>query len=204
MNLKDYFKVLREKVIFIIIIAVLCGALSLILGLVQKDSFDASILMTIHRAEREKSEDFQYDNYYSIQSAEYLANTVTGWVETPEAVTLVYKEAGIEDEMGDAYREAKSVKTKQLSSHLISVRLNNEDRNRVEKLSKSLIDVTNKKVETLEVDSDGNSSFSIESEEPIVTLKKYNPYLVGVFGLLGGVFIGMGLAFLREYLKEEE
>lgn len=204
MNLKDYLKVIKEKIIFIIIIAILCGVLSLVLGLMQKDSFDSSILMTIHRAEREKSEDFQYDNYYSIQSAEYLSNTVTGWIETPEVITLVYKEAGIEDEMGDAYREAKNVKTKQLSSHLISVRLNNEDRERVEKLSKSLVDVVNKKVETLEVDSDGNSSFSIESEEPIITLKKYNPYFVGIFGLLGGVFIGMGLAFLREYLREEE
>jgi capsular polysaccharide biosynthesis protein len=204
MNLKDYFKVLKEKIIFIIIIAILCGALSLILGLMQKDSFDASILMTIHRSEREKSEDFQYDNYYSIQAAEYLANTITGWIETPEAIILVYKEAGIEDEMGDAYQEAKRVKIKQLSSHLISVRLNNKDRGTVDKLSKSLVDVTKKKVEALEVDSDGNSSFSIESEEPMITLKKYNPYLVGVFGLLGGMFVGIGLAFLREYLKEEE
>ncbi|NQU99850.1 MAG: hypothetical protein HQ538_03865 [Parcubacteria group bacterium] len=204
MNLKDYFKVLREKIIFIIIIAILCGALSLVLGLLQKDSFDSSVLMTIHRVEREKSEDFQYDNYYSIQSAEYLSNTVVGWVETPEVITLVYKEANIEDKMGDAYQEAKRVKAKQLSSHLISVRLNNEDRDTVEKLSKSLVDVTNKKVEALEVNSDGNSSFSVQAEEPIVTLKKYNPYLVGIFGLLGGVFIGMGLAFLREYLREEE
>ncbi len=204
MNLKDYLKVIREKIIFITIIAVLCGAVSLILGLLQKDSFDSSILMTIHRVEREKSEDFQYDNYYSIQAAEYLSNTITGWIETQEAITLVYKSAGLENEMGDAYREAKRIKTKQLSSHLINIKLNNGDKNRVEKLSKSLIDVIKKKVETLEVDSDGKSSFSVESEEPIITLKKYNPYLVGVFGLLGGVFIGMGLAFLKEYLKEEE
>jgi len=204
MNLKDYLKVVREKIIFIIIIALLCGALSLALGLLQKESYDASILMTIHRTEREKSENFQYDNYYSIQAAEYLSNTITGWIETPEAITLVYKSAGLENEMGDAYREAKRIKTKQLSSHLINIKLNNGDKNRVEKLSKSLIDVIKKKVETLEVDSDGKSSFSVESEEPIITLKKYNPYLVGVFGLLGGVFIGMGLAFLKEYLKEEE
>src|SRR3989339_2084391 len=134
MNLKSYFKVIREKIIFIIIIAVLCGALSLILGLLQKDSFDASILLTIHRAEREKSEDFQYDNYYSIQAAEYLSNTITGFLETPEVVTLVYKKAGLEDKMGDAYQEAKKVKTKQLSSHLINVRLNNKDRSNTEKL----------------------------------------------------------------------
>ena len=204
MNLKDYLKVVREKIIFIIIIALLCGALSLALGLLQKESYDASILMTIHRTEREKSENFQYDNYYSIQAAEYLSNTITGWIETQEAITLVYKSAGLENEMGDAYREAKRIKTKQLSSHLINIKLNNGDKNRVEKLSKSLIDVIKKKVETLEVDSDGKSSFSVESEEPIITLKKYNPYLVGVFGLLGGVFIGMGLAFLKEYLKEEE
>lgn len=202
MNLKNYFQIIREKAIFIIIIAILCGALSLILGLLQKDSFDASILMTIHRAEREKSEDFQYDNYYSIQAAEYLSNTVTGFLETPEAITLVYKKAGIEDEMGDAYQEAKKVKTKQLSSHLIDVRLNNEDRASTEKLAKALIKVTENKVKNIEVDAEGNNSFTVQAEEPIVTLKKYNPYLVGVFGLLGGVFIGMGLAFFKEYLKE--
>lgn len=204
MNLKDYLKVIREKILFILIIAILCGSLSLILGFVQKESFDASILMTIHRAEREKSEDFQYDNYYSIQAAEYLSNTITGWVETPEVVTLTYKKAGLEDKMSDAYREAKKIKPKQLSSHLINVRLNNEDRENTEKLAKALIEVTQEKVNKIEVDAEGNSSFSLQAEEPIVTLKKYNPYLVGVFGLLGGIFIGIGLAFLREYLKEEE
>ncbi len=204
MNLKDYFKVLKEKIKFIIIIGVLCGALSLILGFLQKDSFDASILMTIHRVEREKTEDFQYDNYYSIQAAEYLSNTITGWLETPEVIILVYKEAGLEDKMSDAYQEAKKVKTKQLSSHLIDVRLNNSNRDVVGKLSKALVEETKKKVETLEINAEGNSSFSVEADEPIITLKKYNPYLVGAFGLLGGIFIGLGLAFFREYLKEEE
>lgn len=204
MNLKDYFQVVREKIIFIIIVAVLCGVLSLILGFLQKDSFDASILMTVHRAEREKSEDFQYDNYYSIQAAEYLVNTVTGWVETPEAITLVYKKAGLESEMGDAYQEAKKVKPKQLSSHLINVRLNNKDRENTEKLASALVEVTKDKVEKIEVDAEGNSSFSVQADEPIITLKKYNPYLVGIFGFLGGIFIALGLAFLREYLKEEE
>lgn len=203
MNLKSYLKVISEKKLFIVAIALFCGILAFILAFFNPKSYDAFILMTVHRAEREKTSDFQYDNYYAIQAAEYIGNTVTGWLETPEVVTAIYKKAELENDLGNVFQEVKKIKPKQLSSHLIRVKLNNKEQDKADKLAKALIQVTKEKMSKLEVDFSGKSSFSIEAEEPVIVLKKYDPYLVAVFGLLGGIFMGIGLAFLREYLKTE-
>lgn len=197
-------KVIGDKKVFILVTALLCGVLAFIISSVKPTSYDSSLLLTVHRENREDTKDFQYDNYYSIQASEYLSNTAVSLIESPEFVNKVYDRAGLADELDDVYAAAKKIKPKQISSHLIKVKVNDKDEEKAKKLTVALGEVLNDDVSKIEVSSKGKGSFTVVAEEPIVTLKKYNPWLVGLIGIIGGLFIGTALAFLGEYYRKEE
>jgi capsular polysaccharide biosynthesis protein len=204
MDLKNYLEITKKRKIFIISFGVICGILSLIFSLAMPKSYDAVTLLSIHRVNREKTADFQYDNYYAIQAAEYLGNTVVSWLETPETISEIYKKAGRSDQVGDVYAAARKIKPKQISSHLVKVKLNDSDRGRAEGLSRAIGDVLQSKISEIEVTSENKNSFTVDSTKPIVTQKIYSPPLVGLIGFLGGIIVGIGFSFCLEYLKKEE
>jgi capsular polysaccharide biosynthesis protein len=204
MSLKNYLKVISDKKIFILVTVIICGVLAFVISSVKPQSYDSGLLLTVHRENREETKDFQYDNYYSIQASEYLSNTAVSLIESPEFVSKVYNRAGLADELDDVFAAAKKIKPKQISSHLIKVKLNDKDEEKAKKLSIALGEVLKDDISKIEISAAGKGSFTIAAEEPIVTLKKYNPWLVGLIGMIGGLFIGIALAFLGEYFRREE
>jgi capsular polysaccharide biosynthesis protein len=204
MNLKNYFEVIKRRKVFIVSFGAICGILSLIFSLTTPKSYEAVILLSVHRVNREKTADFQYDNYYAIQAAEYVGNTIVSLLEMPETILEIYKKAGWQDEMGDVYAAARKIKPKQISSHLVKVKLNDKNKEKVERLSGALADVIRNKISSIEVTPENKNSFTVESTEPIITQKTYSPPIVTLIGFLGGIMIGMGFSFCLEYLKEEK
>lgn len=204
MNLKNYLEVIKKRKFFIIFFGIVCGIFGLIFSLVTPKSYDALILLSIHRVNREKTADFQYDNYYAIQAAEYVGNTVVSWLEMPEIILEIYEKAGQINQLGNVYAAARKIRPKQISSHLVRVKLNDKDKEKVSSLSRALVDVIRDRISKIEVTPEGQSSFSIDSAEPVITERTYDPFLVTLVGFIGGGLLGIGFSFCLEYLKEEK
>ena len=58
------------------------------------------------------------------------------------------------------------------------------------------------KLPEVELTGNDSNSFEIMASNPIITEKNYDPVLVTIIGLICGLFIGLGLAFIFEYFKE--
>lgn len=204
MRIKDYLSVIRKYKILILVTAFLCGIFALILSLIYPQSYDVQVLLAIHRVNREQTADFQYDNYYSIQAAEHLSNTVVSWLETPGIVLEIFKKADLESEIKDINVEVKKIRPKQISSHLVRVKLNHKNQEKAKKLASALVSVIDDRVQSIEQTADAKNSFEVKAEEPIIILRKYDPPLATLFGFIGGLFLGIGFAFFYEYLKSEK
>lgn len=201
-KIKDYFNILTRHKITILITVIICLVLSIIFSLVKPEEFEASVLLSIHRVNRQITSEFQYDNYYSIQAAEYVGNTVVGWLQTKAVITEIYKRAGLEKEFQETLLPLRKFRPKQISSHLVKVRITSNSPEKARKLSAALISVIQEKVKALELTPDNRNSFEIKADESIIDSKKYSPFLVAPISIIAGLFLGIGLAFLFEYLKK--
>lgn len=201
--MRNYPQIIASRKKLILLVAVLCTILSFIFVKIYPTTYTASTLLSIYRVNKEATEDFQYDNYYAIKAAEFVGNTVVGRLQSPEAILEIYKKAKLDRDI-DIFHEVKKFRPKQLSSHLIKVRITDQSQEKAEKLAKAMAEVINDEVKKLEVDPKKQNSFEIAAEGPIISTNKYNPHLVTALGLICGLFLGIGLTFLFEYFRGEK
>lgn len=199
---KNYFQVIAKHKITVISAVILCGLASFVYAYVKPQSFSSTVSMSFHRINKEATNDFQYDNYYSAKAVEIISNTAVGWLETPNVVLEIFEKANVVPD--DIYKETKKITPKQTSAHEIQARIVNPKRENAEKLSNALVTVMQDKVKQLEINSDNKNSFDLIAEKPIVTEIKYNPLMLTLIGLVAGLFLGIGLAFVWEYFKDTD
>ncbi|MBU1167838.1 hypothetical protein KKC60_05565 [Patescibacteria group bacterium] len=203
MNSKNYLKIVLLKKFMILIVMLLVGGLALGATYVMPEKYTATTSLTLHRVNREQTPDFQYDNYYAIQSSEFLSNTLVSMFAAPDTVLEIYKKAGLESE-GDINTQIKSIKPSQVSAHLIKVKVSNADASKAEKVLGSLVTVSQDKIENLESNAAGHNSFEVTAGEAVVSSNQISPIVALVAGLVSGLFLGIAFAFLKEYFKEEK
>lgn len=202
MKIKNYIEVVKKNKIYVYVCIIFCGIAALIFSLTQPTSYESTLTLSVHKVNRQDSKDFQYDNYYAIQASELLGNSIVGWLESPNVIFEVYDRAELTPESEEIDKLVRGMNAKQISSHSIKVNFSKVDRERTEKISGSLVEVINDKVKELEVTGNNKNSFEVTSASPIINEKNYDPVLVTIIGLIGGLFVGLGLAFLFEYFKE--
>lgn len=202
--MKNYFRIISSHKKLILLIIILCGILSFIAAKVIPTTYTASTLLLVHRTNKIETKDFQYDNYYSIQATEAVGNTVASLLQSPELILEIYKKAKLENTIKNISSDVKKFRPKQISSHLIRLRVTTQNSQDSEKLIKAGVEVLQNRISQLETNYDKKGSFEISAENPIVFANKYSPLTVTILGLICGLFLGIALAFLFEYFREEE
>ena len=202
MTPRDYLKIVKSNKILIFVCAILCGLLALIFSAVKPVSYETSIAFSIQKVNRQDTAEFQYDNYYSIQASELLGNSIVGWLESPEIIREVYQAADVTVETEDLNSLARGMKAKQISAHLVRVRYSQSSHEKASGIATGVIEVIKNKVESVEKDVNGQSSFVLEASEPVIVEKKYGPATLALAGIICGLCVGVGIAFGREYLKK--
>lgn len=203
--MKNYLQIVssHKKLIFFVIL--LCGIFSFLFAKFYPTTYTASTLFTINRVNRAPETDFPYDNYYySIQATGAVGDTVSSLLQSPEVILEIYKKAGLEKEIKDIAADAKRFRPKQISSHLIKLKITTLNKESSEKLAKSTEEVLKNRVKKLETNFENKNSFDLSAEKAIIFTNKYSSLLVTILGLFGGLFLGVGLAFLFEYFKTEK
>ncbi|NQV13656.1 MAG: hypothetical protein HQ530_05150 [Parcubacteria group bacterium] len=202
MSPRNYLKIISSHKTLIFVCAVLCGILALIFSALKPASYETSIAFSVQRVNRQDTSEFQYDNYYAIQASELLGNTIVGWLESPEIIREAYQAAGLAVSEDDLNALAQGMKAKQISAHLVRAKYSQTDRDQADKVAASLVTVINNKVEVTEKNADSKNSFIVTSPQPVIVEKKYGPATLALAGIFCGLFVGIGIAFGREYLKK--
>ena len=203
MSPKNYLKVISDHKVVVIVCVILVGLLASIFTQLVPKSYDATLTLSVHRINREKTEDFQYDNYYAIQAAELLTDTIVNWLATPDVAIAIYDKAGITPDVEGFAKLSRKFRARQLSSHVARVWFNYKDQEGTDKLAASLVGVVQDRVKNIEKTFQNKPSFGIQTSSPIVVQHKIDPILAGVCGLVSGLLVGIGLAFLFEYFRRE-
>jgi len=95
MELKQYIKIIKRHIKSIVMVSILVGFFALIFSAVKPVTYETSLSLLISRATAQETQDYKYDSYYAIQANDLFANTIVGWLKSPEIVVDIYKEAGV-------------------------------------------------------------------------------------------------------------
>ncbi len=202
MELKDYLSVFKRQIKLIIVITFVVTLTAFLVTLIIPVSYKTSVSFLISRADRQKTEDYQFDGYYTIQASELFANTVVGWCKTPSITSEVYKKAGFSASEVDIKDLSKKFKAKKTSSQIVEVQFIQKNEQEANNLVYALINTLEEQTNIIYQKKDQDISFEIIASSPVLSESHPNTVLNVLIGFLSGLFFSILLAFGWEYFSK--
>lgn len=201
MELLAYLRIIRKGGKSILLWGVVVALVAFGYSYFRKDYYDVSLALSVSRASTQQTQDYQYDGYYIIQASELFTDTVKQWINSPEVVTNVYKEAEIDSEAKSLKELQKKFKADKLSSQYLEIKFTAKDEDTAKKLSSSLVATLQSKAYTLGWASRSQTTFAILGAEPIIMKNEADLLVNTLLGLVIGLFIGISVVFWGDYTE---
>lgn len=202
MELKQYIKIIKQRANLIMITAILVGLFAFVFSAVLPTAYEASLSLLIAKSNIQETSDYKYDSFYSIQASDLFANSIVGWLKSPEVVMNIYKKANVDLPFENLRKLEKKFKAFKTSSHSVEIKFKSKSQKNAQNISEAIESVLKEKAELIKKTSQEEISFSIIGSEPVIIEKKPNLILNTIIGLISGIFLGILLAFGKEYFKE--
>jgi capsular polysaccharide biosynthesis protein len=202
MEIRNYFRVIRKFIWWLIVPLVAVVVITMILSFVYKESYEAPAAFAINRRPQQKETiDYQYDSYYAIQANNLLADQFSEWLKGSAVLPIVYQNAGLKEE---SVLLSKEWRVKNNSPQDIEIIFRGRDKDRVAKLAKSAIETVNEKKETFLGTGDSSIGTLVIPTEVIVTTKPTSLLLNTLVGLLAGLIIGLIFIYFKAIFSPSE
>lgn len=203
MELDGYLKATLRRRTLVISLILIGGIVAFALSKLTPVRYDVSVASTIQRVNGQTTEEFQFDEYYALQSVDLVAQTVVSWFTTPSFVVEIYENGGFDPDVRSVNELARRFEARKYSGQNVVISFTQESRESAEKLAQSLIEVVGARVPMLVQDTESSGAFAIVFDEAVISERKPNLTLDTVLGLLVGLFVGLFLAAAQEALKQE-
>lgn len=203
MELKDYLKIIGKKIWLFLIIVFIVTIGTYFLTINQPISYDGSTTLNVvvKKPVSYQQNYYNYDNYYALQGCSLFADTVVAWLQDPSTVLEIYDKAGLQKPELSLKNLSKIIKAHKKPPASVYITYNNTDKTAVEKLIKATAKYAEEKTETWS--NEGLiDNLHIASTTPVVIEHKPAIMLNTLFGLVGGLLIGLAVIFFQEYMKK--
>ncbi|SIT73705.1 YveK family protein [Edaphobacillus lindanitolerans] len=193
-SLQDLFKTLRKRLTLILLSVLLTvTAAGVISFLVMTPIYQASTQILVNQTEREASQFTSQD----IQTNLQLINTYNVVIKSPAILNKVIKELNL-DETASSLNSKISVSSEQ-NSQVITVAVQDPSQQRAVEIANTTANVFEHEIPTLmNVDNVNILAPAVMPASPAPV--KPDPILNMAIGAVIGLMLGVGLAFLLEYL----
>lgn len=201
MELKEYLRIIQKNLkLFLLTIIIVMAGIFLYFALLPA-SYSASLTLNITRAAVQKSNEYQFDNYYRLQADEKFAETIVQWLKSPRVVTDIYVDAGVEARDLSLRRLSKAFKADKMSSQIVLVTLQVKSREEAKKISSALVEAVEENTETLNKDQKEETWFKIVANDPVIMENTVSFLTLALASLLLGIFLAFWTVLFAHYLK---
>lgn len=202
MELRDYLKIIKKHYKLILVITILVGVSSFIFTLRKSVVYDTSLSLFITRSAPQDTQDYKYDGYYAIKAAELFSDTIKQWLESPEVVVEIYKQAEIDLTLKSLRKLRKKFTAYKMSSQYVEVRFKAKERAEAQEVSRAITKVLQSKTQEL-TGATKDISFSIKGANSVIVENIPKPLLNGLIGLVSGFVLGLFIIFFKEYYRKD-
>lgn len=201
MELKEYFKILKENLRLFVFVIVFIIASSFVYFAVKPVSYSASLALNITRSGVQQTQDYRYDDFYRLQADEKFAETVVQWLQSPRTVADVYAKAGINSDKFSLRQLSKSFASEKLSSQIVSVSFSAKNENLTKKISDAISEVVSSNTELLNKNQNENTWFEVVAQDPVIIKDGVSLVIIFFASLAMGIFVGFWLVLIKHYLE---
>ncbi|MFH1750005.1 MAG: hypothetical protein ABH837_03915 [bacterium] len=211
MEFKKYLIILKNYFGFILIFTIIAG-LTAYLGSIYKpviyEGETTLLISPVPKSSIENPDYYEFDGFYAIQSSQLFANTVSGWLSSPDIVKSIYQEANLDLETKNIEelreRIKTSVKSTQSQNNLVDAVFKAKSNLELKKISDATYNVLSQRVEQFNKSTGNKITYRIDKlGEPIVVKIIPNVTLNTILGVIAGIILSIILAFLAHYFKKE-
>ncbi len=200
MNLKNFFLVLWKEKSIITGVIILVTVVTLFLGLFKAPSFQTYLNVEVKRVNRPSTEDYQYDEYYAIQAANLVTDTVQSWLKGKSFGGESLAKADFDAKQYEQWDSF--LKSRKLSFQNLELEITTNDRKTTSQLAKIVKTTIESRVANLNLNSEGQPAFKADIEVGPVEQKMVNFTFLFLASLCGGLLLGIFLALIFFYWEK--
>jgi len=201
MDLKEYFRLIRKNYKLIITVCIITGISTFLFSILRPVKYDVSQSLFISKSDSQETSDFKFDGYYALEAADTLSDSIGEWLKSPEVVNDIYAKSGIDPSFKNIKSYSKKFQAKKLSAEFVEVKFESGNVNEANKIAGAIVEVVNSKTRSLKDASNGEVSFSVSGNTPVIVENKLDALLNFVIGIISGLVLGIFIALSREYLS---
>ncbi len=168
-------------------------------------SYDGSTTLILKQSVTgpEIGEDYKYDGFYTVQANQMFSDSIETWLEAPDFVNLIYAKAEL-----NAPVSMNALKNlfdfDKVISQSVAVRINTGNQDEASKLMNAMILVMKERTESVLMDKNGAALFTLDSTPVLVLPHEADYKLQYGAGLIGGIGMGMFLAYFMVAFEDEK
>lgn len=193
-SLQDLFKTLKKRLWLIVMSTVIAATIAGVISfIVMTPIYQASTQILVNQTERQ-SEAFTAQD---IQTNLQLINTYNVVIKSPAILNKVIEELGL-DETAASLNSRVTVNSEQ-NSQVVNVTVQDPNQKQAVEIANTIANVFEQEIpQLMNVDNVNILSPAVMPDSP--TPVKPDPMLNMAIGVVIGLMIGVGIAFLLEYL----
>lgn len=199
MELKEYILLIKKRIVVFIIIIILVCVATFGFSASRPQSFITSVTVSITTANRQNTNDFQYDGFYAVQASELFSDNVESWTENPDVVVDTFRKANLALPTQNIRKLSKILKGRKLSPQNVEIRFSSENEEHAKKLVAGLEETLQQKTETINNTSNGSVAFNVVFSEAITKDDSPNVFLNSLIGFALGIIVAFGSIIVLEY-----
>ena len=200
MELREIFQIIRRKILLMVVIIIIAVGGSFYFSINTKDQYETSSILTI-QANREKTDQYQYGGFYSIQASDLFINTILGWIKSPNLVAEIYKKSGVSFDGEKIKNLGKRIYAKKVPPQNIILTVTDSQADGSKNIALSTIELIKEKTSQLSLIANSSATFEILSSELITTPIKPNvPFNLAV-SFIAALILSILIIFIMEYLS---
>jgi len=201
MELKEYFKILKENAKLFVFAVVLIVVGSFIYFALKPISYGVSLALNITRSGVQQTTDYRYDDFYRLQADEKFSETVVQWLKNPRTAMDIYAKAGIDSDKMSLRQLAKIFVAEKLSAQIVSVSFSATSENSAKKIAEAVSEVVAINTESMNKNQNEDTWFAVVAQNPVIVRDEISPFIIFLASLAVGIFVGFWLVMLKHYLK---
>lgn len=202
MEIRNYFRVIRKFIWWLVVPLLFVLVLTLILSLVYKESYKSPVTFAVNRKPQQtRTDQYQYDSYYAIQANSIMSDQFYEWLKGNAVLPVIYQRAGLKEKNSLLQKEWK---VENHSPQDIELIFRGRDKSRVSALAKAAVEtIKEKRDEFVGTGETSLGTINVPSEVIIIT-KNTSLILNLLVGLLAGILVGLIFVYFKAIFSPSE
>lgn len=137
----------------------------------------------------------------ALQSADLFAGTLTGWLASPDFVSVSYRRAGLRFPGGETVRRlSRAFAAQKRGGSIVEVRFRARTTEEAQVLARAVAEELQERVRTLNA-ATSSVVFQVQSGGPLIVPVSPSPLIRGLVAAFVVGFVGVNLVLLWDYLR---